>query len=67
MNTGSNGKKKRTPRPHIGVLFECCHVYRRIYKNRDGTCYTGICPRCNKRITFKIGPGGTNQRMFRAQ
>lgn len=50
----------------LGVMFECCNVYGRIYKNKEGTFYLGRCPRCMKQIKIKIGEGGTNQRFFRA-
>lgn len=50
----------------LGVHFTCCDVYCRIYPNRDLTDYVGHCPRCAKRVTFKIGPGGTEARFFSA-
>ena len=54
-------------RKFLGVVFECCKVYSRVYVNRSGTAYTGACPRCGKRLTLKIGPEGTNSRFFRAR
>lgn len=50
----------------LGVQFECCSIYSRIYKNRDATAYEGRCPRCMKRVTVSIGPGGGSARFFTA-
>jgi hypothetical protein len=52
-------------RPYIGIMFECCRVYDRIYRNRDGTAYEGQCPRCYRRFKVKIASWGISQRFFR--
>jgi hypothetical protein len=51
----------------LGIMFECCHVYSRIYINKDGTAYEGKCPRCLKEIKVRIGKEGTSSRFFRAE
>lgn len=53
-------------RKFIGIMFECCNVYVRIYKNAQGTHYVGHCPKCLKQVKLKIGEGGVSQRFFRA-
>ena len=53
-------------RPWLAVHWKCCHVYSRIYRNRQGTAYDGRCPRCGKPINVRIAPGGTSARFFEA-
>ena len=51
----------------IGILFECCNVYRRIYINQEKNAYKGECPKCNGKVKVTIGPSGTDTRFFSAQ
>ena len=53
-------------RKWLGVLFECCNTYNRLYRNADGTAYEGCCPRCGALLRIPIGPEGTEARFFRA-
>jgi len=54
-------------RPWVGIRFDCCGVYARVYRNREGTAYRGRCPRCLRAITLMVGPGGTDARFFVAE
>ena len=54
-------------RKYIGIQFDCCGVYARIYQNKEGTAYVGRCPRCLRTVRVKIGEGGTGQRFFRGR
>ena len=56
-----------SPRPYLGILFECCNVYSRIYLNRLGTAFSGYCPRCGAPVTIKAGPGGSRSRFWKAR
>ncbi len=51
---------------YLGIMFNCCGVYARIYKNRDQTAYVGRCPKCMRTIKIPVGKEGTNQRFFDA-
>jgi len=51
-------------RDFIGVLFECCNVYARVYINRDRTAYTARCPRCGRPLRVEISPDGSDSRFF---
>lgn len=55
------------PRAWVGVRFDCCGVYTRIYKNADGTGYVGRCPKCGRNVRLRVGPGGTSSRFFVAE
>jgi len=53
-------------RPWVGIHFECCGVYARVYREPDASCYVGYCPRCQRRVTLRVGPDGVSARFFRA-
>lgn len=54
-------------RKFLGIMFDCCGVYGRIYPNKENTAYVGRCPHCLRPIRISIGEGGTGQRFFRGR
>lgn len=60
--------EEKTPKQknYLGIMFNCCSTYGRIYKNKEGTAYVGRCPRCMRSIKVPIGKEGTSQRFFNA-
>ena len=58
--------EKKEQRKFIGVKFNCCGIYVRIYINKEGTLYEGRCPKCFRPVKFKVGEGGTDHRFFEA-
>ncbi|MFO0839765.1 MAG: hypothetical protein U1D55_14740 [Phycisphaerae bacterium] len=61
-----NPSSGASPRSYVGIHFECCNVYVRVYRRPDQTEYVGRCPRCARSVRLKVGPGGTDARIFRA-
>ena len=57
---------ERQPGPFLGIRFECCRTYARIYRNKEQTAYTGRCPNCRAVVRVPIGSGGTSARFFNA-
>ncbi len=51
-------------RDFIGILFDCCHVYARIYINSAGTAFEGHCPCGMKRVVIPISEDGSSDRFL---
>ena len=58
--------KMQQDKKFLGIMFECCNIYRRIYINKEGNAYEGRCPKCFGEVKIIIGPGGSEKRIFRA-
>lgn len=54
------------PKKFVGIRFNCCGIYVRVYVNKEGTAYEGRCPKCARPVKLKIGSGGTDNRFFDA-
>lgn len=50
----------------IGIRFECCGAYARVYRDADVPWYVGVCPRCRRQVSLRVGPDGINAKFFRA-
>lgn len=61
-----NKQKSENKSNFLGIMFNCCNVYSRIYKNKEGTAYIGRCPKCMRTVKVPIGKEGTGQRFFDA-
>ena len=54
-------------RPWIGVHFQCCGVYTRVYREPRATSYEGRCPKCAAKVSLRVGPDGVASRVFTAR
>jgi hypothetical protein len=57
----------RSTRPFVGIQWDCCSTYTRVYREPDGKSYLGQCPRCSKRVRLQVEAGGTDCRFFRVR
>ena len=65
-----DNQQKPIKRKFIGVWFECCHTYGRLYKNKEGTIYRGRCPKCLRTVQVRVdvnNENATNRRFFRGR
>jgi hypothetical protein len=57
----------RATRPWLGIYFECCDVYARVFRQSNARQYVGQCPKCGRSVRVAVGPGGVPSRLFRAK
>lgn len=59
---------KNVGKKFIGVHFECCGLYTRIYYNEKENAYKGNCPLCRRPVNVKVDPQtGVEARFFKAK
>ena len=58
---------KKTPKKFLGIIFECCNIYQRVYINKERNAYEGRCPKCFAEVKVRIGTDGSDTRFFRAR
>jgi hypothetical protein len=46
------------------VRFVCSGQYVRVLRDAGGTHYLARCPTCAKTVRFRVGPGGSDQRIY---
>jgi hypothetical protein len=60
------GPQPAAGRPYLGIYFECCHVYARVYRRPDRNAYVARCPRCLRAARIRVGPDGSQKKFFTA-
>lgn len=65
-DASTNRRPSGSDRKFLMIWFRCCHVYGRLTRDPDGARYAGRCPRCAATVSVRIGPGGTDRRVFEA-
>ncbi|MEO1583377.1 MAG: hypothetical protein AAFR96_02255 [Planctomycetota bacterium] len=63
MSQGGPSQASRA-KPYLRVYFECANQYVRVYRRPDERSYIARCPSCGMTKTFRVGPGGTENRFF---
>lgn len=53
-------------RPYVGIRFDCCAVYVRVYRRREQMYYEARCPKCLRATRIRVAPNGVSTRFFTA-
>lgn len=67
VTQGTGSDSSSNGRPWIGIHFQCCGVYTRVYRRHDDTRYEGRCPKCAAKVSLRVGPDGVASRTFTAR
>ena len=57
MPSNPQSKTRNPQRPFLGIIFKCCSVYGRLYRNDEGSAYEGACPRCMRPVSILAALG----------
>ena len=60
MARAMSDKPERKKRDFIGVQFDCCKTYTRVYLKDGGRSQIAHCPKCGKPFTIRFSPSGTD-------
>ena len=56
---------KDTPRRFVGIMFDCCNIYGRLYLSKQRTAFEGRCPRCYRQVSVPASENGVDARFLR--
>ena len=65
QDDNTNQPQPRRRRPFVGIIYDCCNAYGRVYLNRKGTAFRGQCPRCLKSVVLRVSEDGSTERFLR--
>jgi hypothetical protein len=66
-NDEGRGGGAESDRPWIGIHFECCGVYSRVYRRPEEPQYVGKCPSCGRALRVLVRADGVKAKIFRAK
>ena len=64
LNNDEFDRRDHAGRTWLGVYYECCASYSRVYRRPDETQYRGRCPECGASVSIRVGPNGVAARML---
>ena len=64
IRRGADSASGGAGRLWVGIFYECCDAYARVYRRRDEMHYEGRCPECGASVTIRVGPNGIRARIL---